>query len=409
MARNVDFEIPFLKKQTAKNQQLIEDLDKKSTDMLKNASLSAKAFVEACEEQDIPVECIHHSSALDAAILRSAKHAPSLLAEAVRFLREKAVSTSIEYYKSFANLKDDVLDVLAEVIGGSTDEVDVSQDVKFWIDVGTAANRQTLEGTTESWNQDETEDNNTIEISWDGLEFDTGDAGNNVISNEGIQENADISWDIDISGAGDELLEPILQDGNQDTSAQSLNNSQEINLPGVIQEIKGALEQCSKEVYRLTVDEAYRNKFVDNVLELKAFINQRYKETKSSGESLAIVASTVDLDDLAKMRSVLEDVVSMLTSPRLSNLMSIATSKKYRDRIAKSIQQMAKKEKKSIAASQDASAKKEEIQRLLISDSARISALVRETRAIMSKVQADLGAKLRRRVLIQGGIHNALQ
>jgi hypothetical protein len=135
------------------------------------------------------------------------------------------------------------------------------------------------------------------------------------------------------------------------------------------------------------------------------------KETRATESSFSAVNqdSTMDVESLEKAHAMLEHVVAMMTEDDVIHLMSIATNAAYRDRMAKRIIQLSQKEAKQIQASKDADMKKEDIQRSLVSDSAKQSALIRETKYIKKAVEESLGAKVKRRINIQGAIHNVIK
>eukprot|EP00890_Picochlorum_soloecismus_P002176 jgi/Picsp_1/295/NSC_00294-R1_cdk5rap3-like protein len=407
LSRNVDYEIPFLKKQVAKNQQLIEDLDRKSADLIKSASVHATRFQEECEKQQVDSSAVKKDAlALDAAILLRGRNLPGLVEDFVHMLGSSDLLESIKYYEDFATShspqvdSSEMLKALKEVIGKKSKEPDASM-VESWIDVfePEVANHEsaiTKELDTSIINGDA-----SIEISWDNLEMEVGPS---VIESEG-DTKGDISWDIDISGAGEETQvvwdegQPQMN-GSDATSSVTCNNAK--------MAIMDVLQSCSKESRRMAIDMKYRNQVINDLLELKAFLGQRLKETQVSQDSV-VTAHNFDFSTMKDMQSSISEAARKIQSNDITALDSVITRRGNRDRIAKSVIQLSGKEQKNITAARDLGKRKESLQRQLVSDSAKLSALVRETQIIKSAVEKCLGNKIQRKINVQGSIHAALQ
>ena len=406
LSRNVDYEIPFLKKQVAKNQQLIEDLDRKSAELIKSASVHATRFQEECEKQQVdPLAVKKDALALDAAILYKGRNLPGLVEDAVHMLGSSDVLESVKYYEEFATShspqvdSSQMLKALKEIISEITEEPDASL-IESWIDLD-EAEVSNHESATKELDTSLIEGDSGIEISWDNLEI---EAGTGVVESEGDQKG-DISWDIDISGAGEETQVvwddgQLQMDGSEAASSLTCDNAKIA--------IVDMLQSCSKEARRMTIDMKYRNQVINDLLELKAFLGQRLKETQGSKDS-AMTAHNFDTSTIKSMQSSISEAAYKFQSNDITSLDSIITRKANRDRIAKSLVQLSGKEQKNITAARDLGMRKEGLQRQLVSDSAKLSALVRDTQAIKSAVEKCLGDKIQRKINIQGSIHAALQ
>ena len=406
LSRNVDYEIPFLKKQVAKNQQLIEDLDRKSAELIKSASVHATRFQEECEKQQVdPLAVKKDALALDAAILYKGRNLAGLVEDAVHMLGSSDVLESVKYYEEFATShspqvdSSQMLKALKEIISEITEEPDASL-IESWIDLD-EAEVSNHESATKELDTSLIEGDSGIEISWDNLEI---EAGTGVVESEGDQKG-DISWDIDISGAGEETQVvwddgQLQMDGSEAASSLTCDNAKIA--------IVDMLQSCSKEARRMTIDMKYRNQVINDLLELKAFLGQRLKETQGSKDS-AMTAHNFDTSTIKSMQSSISEAAYKFQSNDITSLDSIITRKANRDRIAKSLVQLSGKEQKNITAARDLGMRKEGLQRQLVSDSAKLSALVRDTQAIKSAVEKCLGDKIQRKINIQGSIHAALQ
>lgn len=411
LSRNVDYEIPYLQKQSAKNRQLIEDLEKKAAELLKNADASHGQFVAECRLVGVPEEVVQHAEALDAALLLSAESLPGDLAAIVTYIKSHQVENIVTYYTTFikdhfrSTVEEPILPVLEEVLhDGPTHYAVGEKERSSWIDLS-----HDKDGITEkiiaSSALESAGEGQAIEILWDGLELDAGE--DDTDGPPGMEEQPiDISWDIDVSGVGesDIILDSKSQCNESDPEMRRMSTDEAVS------RLVSSLEAQDAVTQRMSLDASYRGKVFDDILELKAFIYQRVKELKSS--TLVFSDTKEDLMDIKTVQAMLDTLsqtADMLTSDDIMNKIAIITSKSHRDRIARKLLTMSGKEKKQVAESQDANRRKDDVQKVLISDSAKLSALVRETSQIKKAVEVSLGDKIRRKVNIQGSIHNILK
>lgn len=406
MSRNVDYEIPYLKKQTARNQQQIEDLERKSAELVASAALSKEQFVQECERLGIPSLSVLHAEALDAHLLLSAQKLPLRVSEGCKFINSNDIKAIIEYYKSFVAQQTSslpaCLTVLGEVVEGRTESVSDAV-VQGWADIPAEKNHESAAPNTDNLEENVS---NTIEVSWDGL--DMGSDLPEADAEPSSEQPVDISWDIDVSGVGEANLD-LAEDEYDALAGTDSQSDAYTTRDSAVSSLVVSLEACDTTTKRLTVDTTYRNQLLDDLLELKAFISQRYRESKNQSASMAGLDVAVDSPTLLKMLKDLEKAINLLTAEDLSHHLSIVTNASYRERLAKNLVKLSQKEAKQIAASKEADVKKEDVRTHLMSDSAKISALVRETKQIKETVEVSLGNKLKRRINIQGAIHNVLK
>jgi hypothetical protein len=402
LSRNVDYEIPYHQKQTTKHRQQMEDLEKKSIDLRKNAQTSHEQFLTECARVGVSDEVVQDGESLDASLIISAESLPGDVGAFTSYIKSNAIGDIIAYYGSFVkehfgmDETNALLPVLGEVLQGTTDPVagDVHAD---WINFGTSLAEDVAVYGMDPTLGESQEEVAGIEISWDGLELNPGDADAQEIAEQAI----DISWDIDVSGAGE-------ADASMDCeSKQGESTTSRIDKQMAISRLVSSLEAQDNETRRITLDPSYRGKVLDDILELRAFVAQRVKELKSN--STVFSDTKEDASSVESMLQIVSHAADMLRSDDILNKISIITSKAHRDRIARKLLTMSGKETKQLIESEDADGKRVDIQRMLVSDSAKQSALVRETRQIKEAVELALGSKIKRKVNIQGAIHNVLK
>lgn len=445
LARNVDFEIPYLKKQAAKNQHLMADLEKRSAECLKSAVVAANDFQQELESTGIPAGSFGTSNTipgLKKALTALTAQLPGLMGTAVESVKAQGVGDACTYYAAFINtmLSSDSksskskqeLVTLNEVREGRTEApkeinlpVGESNSCGGGIDWGVEEANDVAPGDVQ-WDIG-VEDTDAATggsgdaggISWDfeTIAVETGDSGAAGIISDGGGAGGDatgaagISWDIDISlsGTGEETA--VAGGG---TDASSSDQTLTAAAVGTNDRSNGGIFEinASPEISRLIVDGGYRAKLLDDLHELRAFLKARVNELASENQSLLASApseiSSVDKAAAASMQSSVDSAITALTEPRTLQLVSLATSAVYCDRLASALARQGGQEGKFRKAAADADARKIEVQRQLVSDSAKLASLVRRTRKVKTGVEAALSAKLSRKVNIQGEINAVL-
>jgi hypothetical protein len=415
LARNVDFEIPYYKKNTAKNQHLMSDLEKRSTECLKSAVVAANDFQHELESMGIPSGSAGTANTipgLKKALTALATQLPELMGTAVEAVKVPGVEEACSYYTTFittmlsssdSSVSKKELVTLNEVREGRT-EAPIESDLL----IGNGSNGGGG-GAVGGIDWVVEEEAAPVDVKWDiGVEETATDAEASGISwdFEAITVEADsgaaataadagatgISWDIDISGSSD------VAGTTAGTTAGGT--------------IFASGSDVAPEVARLIVDGAYRAKLLDDLHELRAFLKARVSELGTENQSLLASApaevSSVDKAAAASMLSTVDTAIGTLTEPRTVQLVSLASSAVYVDRLASTLARQGGQEGKFRTAAADADARKSEIQRQLVSDSAKLAALVKRTKEVKTGVEAALSTKLGRRVNIQGEINSVL-
>ncbi|KAL4541420.1 hypothetical protein Ndes2437B_g05784 [Nannochloris sp. 'desiccata'] len=425
--------------------QAAEDLEKRSAECLKSAVVAANDFQQELESTGIPAGSFGTSNTipgLKKALTALTAQLPGLMGTAVESVKAQGVGDACTYYAAFINtmLSSDSksskskqeLVTLNEVREGRTEApkeinlpVGESNSCGGGIDWGVEEANDVAPGDVQ-WDIG-VEDTDAATggsgdaggISWDfeTIAVETGDSGAAGIISDGGGAGGDatgaagISWDIDISlsGTGEETA--VAGGG---TDASSSDQTLTAAAVGTNDRSNGGIFEinASPEISRLIVDGGYRAKLLDDLHELRAFLKARVNELASENQSLLASApseiSSVDKAAAASMQSSVDSAITALTEPRTLQLVSLATSAVYCDRLASALARQGGQEGKFRKAAADADARKIEVQRQLVSDSAKLASLVRRTRKVKTGVEAALSAKLSRKVNIQGEINAVL-
>ncbi|TKC50614.1 hypothetical protein EI555_011547 [Monodon monoceros] len=324
LVRNVTYEIPSLKKQIAKCQQLQQEYSRKEEEGQAGAAEMREQFYHSCKQYGITGDNVQRE------LLALVKDLPSQLAEIGA--AAQSLGEAIDLYQACVGFvcesrTEQVLPMLrfVQTRGNST--------VYEWR-TGTepsVVERPHLEEPPEQVEEDA--------IDW-------GDFGVEVASegaDSGISaQAAGIDWGISLESDSKEAGGGEI-DWGDDAAALQIT-------------VLEAGTQAPKGVARgpdaLTLLEypETRNQFIDELMELEIFLSQRAVEMSEEADILSVsqfqlapaILQGQTKAKMVTMASALQDLIGQLTSLRMQHLFMILASPRYVDRVTELLQQKLK-------------------------------------------------------------------
>ncbi|XP_047025908.1 CDK5 regulatory subunit-associated protein 3 [Helicoverpa zea] len=389
LVRNINYEIPGLKKQIAKEDQLQIELEKKHTDFLKNEASSKSEFLTLCKQLGIQGDRIKRE------LVDRLQELPDIYDKIGKSL--KPLQPGIDLYSAFSKY----------ILGDKCSEV--LPLLQYVVEHGNT--------TVYEWSYGEAPlsvEPDPVHIELDDEDQGAGDQidfGDNAEIDFGsIEAPADIDFgDGDAGGEIDWGNIDVAAPENVDLSADLAHVSLEES--GIVLEEQGVCGGVArgKDALTLLDNPATRNQIIDQLVELESFLKMRLYETNTSGDSHSFsLLQQLPTESSAALTAMLDAVqiaTAKLTAPEINHLHNVKHSPRYVDVLTAQLKQkLALCDKLSRLASRaaeqgaGAAARAAHLRPLL-------TRIVDRTKELQAQIESDISKKYKGRpVNIIGGV-----
>lgn len=400
LARNVNYEVPALKKQIAKCQQIKKECERKQTDYTSKAEELRKKYDATCKQMGIEGKKIKTELAALVQDLPAQFHQISEAAS--------KLSKSVQYYDEFVDF----------VTKRSEEKRDSLPMLKYIMENGNTTTYQWRTGQKPEVIEeakvfiDTSEENEVGQVTDD---IDWGDPGAMTESAIDFGDEIDFNMaDITVETGGTEE-----GDQNPDTGVTGHDSdSNGIDWTDVVIVDKPDAEGVAKgeDAMSLLDNPRTRTLFIDDLMELEAFLMQRLFELDSdsaggdvlSSSQMQDAPSSLQLQSpvVTKMVSQVRDVIAAFSTVKMHHLLSIRNSPRYVDRLKETLKQMlslADKmvflEKQMVVKYKDADSELREIQ-------PKLELVIKRTKEMQKQMESEISNRYKDRVVnIMGEIN----
>ncbi|KAH8280359.1 hypothetical protein KR018_003334, partial [Drosophila ironensis] len=391
-ARNVNYEIPGVRKQMTKLEQQTDECQKRAHDLNKPEAQLLAEHAALLEQLGVKGDNLH------AEFLEVLGGLPELYAKSLKGVA--AIQPSLDLYAEVSGHKQS-LPILRHLVefGNTTVYQYIHKEAPLAVEEPaiTLNLSEDLAPKNEGAN----------EIDFGAIDFGTDDNGGTsstvsaeIIDYGDLQETdgAAIDWGIE----------------SAPTDAVEINFDIPVEEYGIVVEGTGMDGGTAKgdQAYTLLDSPSYRDRFLDEIYELESFLRLRLYELKHLESSSDIMFSlmdniaTHDTESIVKMLGSVEKIIQQSSDEQTRHLFQLKHSPKYANLLASKLQQMTKAVEKLRANREALKRRSVDLREQRQQLNPVLEELLAQTRALQAHIEKDISKRYKNRVVnLMGGVN----
>ncbi|KAK2142743.1 hypothetical protein LSH36_919g01019 [Paralvinella palmiformis] len=391
LMRNVNYEIPALRRQVAKCQQVQKDCTRKEAEYASLTSEMKDKYYSSCRQMGIK------GKKVKAELVDLVKDMSTLYSEIERSALK--LHSACQYYPAFVSF----------MLGSAEKGAERVKLLKHFIDKGNTTTYEWkhsrppahLEEPLRDYGIDDDQnggnDEKGDEIDWGdiGAETETIDFDISLEDTkdaEGVSAEEEIDWGDDGTAAAIEVIDDSMNDVPSNEDADTARGSDALTI----------LDNTNT-----------RNMLINELDELAAFLTQRVQELSQEGNILSDSQFSsaphdvqLDLGTIKAMLSDVSELVAYMTSNKMQNLFLIRSSPSYVHRMADSLSKVLGDSEKMMSLSRLMVIRSEEALEEEKQIQPQIDLLRKRTHELQEQIEEEISKKYKgRRVNIMGEIN----
>ncbi|XP_017291987.1 CDK5 regulatory subunit-associated protein 3 [Kryptolebias marmoratus] len=387
LIRNVSYEGPALRKQLAKAQQLQQELSRREVECQSSAAELRERYYAACKQYGITGENVPRE--LQALV----KELPDVLEKVGRDAAQ--LEELIQLYAAFTNFVCDWSEPILPMLTFAQKKGNKTFYEWRTGNVPMVVERPAVEdGPPDAVTEDT--------IDWG----DFGKGADDLGVNAGVAVEDGIDWGIS--------LEPT----SEDAGAGGIDWGDSEAAPVEI-EVVDAGTECPEGVARgedalsLLENPQSRSQFIDELMELEAFLTQRISEMGEEGDVVAMsqfqlapsVIQNQTREHVRAMLSQVQDLLGRLTSLRMQHLFMILASPRYVERVSEMLRQKLKQADILLLKAATMAERRQETLQEQSRLEPRVDLLAGRTRELQKLIEADISKRYHSRPVNLMGVN----